>query len=157
MHASELVDSLFDEALRLNPNEFNGWMWGGWTKVLLGEHRTAVNYLQRALRLSPLDPRNFFAENVLGFAHFFLGEYELGASCAIAASRHHPDYAPNLRVAMACYALSGDTAAARNLWQQLVLLSPSDRISTQKILGVFRRVEDRVKVAQAYRIAGMPE
>lgn len=152
----ELADSLFEQALRLNPNELNGWLWGGWAKVALGQHATATAHLHRALRVSPLDPRIFFAESVLAFAHFFLGNYHQGIDHAVASSRHHPTYAPNLRIAMACHALSGDHDAAAALWRKLVLLSPSDRISTLR-MTVFRRDQDRSKLAEAYRLAGMPE
>jgi tetratricopeptide (TPR) repeat protein len=153
----ELTDSLFEEALRLNPNELNGWMWGGWAKVLLGEHRTAIDYLLRALRVSPLDPRIFFAQGVLGFAYFFLNNYEQGLTCSVAASRHHSNWAPALRIGMACNAMLGNVEAARKLWRQLALLSPSDRISTQQGWAKFRRDQDRVKLDEAYRLAGMPE
>ena len=94
----ELADSLLEEAIRLNPNGMLGWMGGGWAKMFLGDHQTAIDYFQRALRLSPLAPRIFFAHGGLAFAHFFLGNYEEGLKCAADALRHHPDYVPALRV-----------------------------------------------------------
>ncbi|MBR1092615.1 hypothetical protein JQ621_34655 [Bradyrhizobium manausense] len=153
----ELADGFFEDAIRLNPNELNGWMWGGLAKVLLGKHQHAIEYLQRALRVSPLDPRVFFAQDILGLAHFFLGNYEEGLSCAVAASLHHSNYAPALRTAMACNALLGKIEDARRLWGLVALLSPSDRVSTQKQRTKYRREEDRVKLDEAYRSAGMPE
>ena len=100
-HEVELADSLFEEAIRLNPNESLGWVWGGWTKVLLGDHQRAIDYNQRALRVSPLDPRIFYAEQFLAFAYFFLGYYGKGLTCAVAALRHHPNNPTALRIAMA--------------------------------------------------------
>lgn len=58
-------------------------------EVEFGDHYTAIDYLRRALRLSPLDPRIFYAHNGLAFAHFFLGNYEEGLKCAADALRHH--------------------------------------------------------------------
>jgi adenylate cyclase len=153
----ELADSLLDEAIRFDPNGMSGWMWGGWTKIVLGDHRTAIDHLQRALRLSPLDPRIFFAQVGLAYAYFFLGNYEEGLKCAADALRHHSDYVPALRVAMACNALGGNIEATQKLWRQVALLSPSDRVSeTSKRLG-WRRDQDLVKLQEAYRLAGMPE
>jgi tetratricopeptide (TPR) repeat protein len=40
----ELADSLFEEAIRLDPNVVLAWVWGGWAKVLLGDHPTAIKY-----------------------------------------------------------------------------------------------------------------
>ncbi len=136
----ELADSLLDEAIRLDPNGMLGWMWGGWAKMVLGDHQTAIDYLQRALRLSPLDPRIFFAQAGLAFAYFFLGNYEEGLKCAADALRHHPNHVASLRVAMACHALSGNIEAAQKLWRQVALLSPSDRVSeTRKRLRLMER------------------
>ena len=153
----ELADSLLEEAIRLNPNGLMGWIRRGWTKVVLGEHQTAIDYFQRALRLSPRDPIIFTAHNGLAYAYFFLGSYQQGITCSAAALRHHPGNIGALRGAMACNALGGNIEAARKLWQQLALLSPSDRVSeTRKRLG-YRRDQDLMKLQEAYRLAGMPE
>jgi adenylate cyclase len=153
----ELADSLLEEAIRLNPNGMLGWLGGGWTKTFLGDHRTAIDYFHRALRLSPLAPAIFFAHGGLAFAHFFLGNYEEGLKCAADALRHHPDYVAALRVAMACNALSGNIEAARRLWEQTALLSPSDRVSKMRKGAPYRRDQDLAKLQEAYRLAGMPE
>jgi tetratricopeptide (TPR) repeat protein len=74
----ELAGNLLEEAIRLDPNGIMGWMWGGWAKTLLGDHQTAIDYHQRALRLSPLDPCIFSAQTGLAYSYFFLGNYEEG-------------------------------------------------------------------------------
>ena len=151
----ELADSLLEEAIRLNPNGMLGWLGGGWAKLYLGDHRTAIDYFHRALRLSPLAPGIFQAQAGLAFAHFFLGNYEEGLKCAADALRHHPDYVPALRIAMACNARLGNIEAAQKLWQQLALLSPSKRVSEIRMRGW--RDQDIAKLQEAYRLAGMPE
>jgi adenylate cyclase len=152
----ELADSLLDEAIHLDPNGMNGWMWGGIAKIMLGDHQTAIDYLQRALRLSPLNPNMFFAQAGLAYAYFFLGNYEEGLKCAADALRHHPDYVQALRVAMACNAMSGNIEAAQKLWLQIALLSPSDRVSETRKRAPYRD-QDLAKIQEAYRLAGMPE
>ena len=153
----ELADSLLEEAIRLNPNGMLGWLGGGWAKLYLGDHRTAIDYFHRALRLSPLAPGIFFAHGGLAFAHFFLGNYEEGLKCAADALRHHPDFVAAQRITMACHALSGNIEAARRLWEQTALLSPSDRVSKMREGAPFRRDQDLAKLQKAYRLAGMPE
>jgi adenylate cyclase len=152
----ELADSLLDEAIRLDPNGMSGWMWGGWTKMLLGDHQTAIKYHQRALRLSPLDVRIIFAHEGLAFAHFFLGNYEEGLRYAADALRHHPTHVQGLRITMACRAMLGNMEAAQKLWRQVALLSPSDRVSETRKRAPYRD-EDLAKLQEAYRLAGMPE
>jgi adenylate cyclase len=152
----ELADSLLEEAIRLNPNGMLGWLGGGWTKTFLGDHRTAIDYFHRALRLSPLDPRIFYAQGGLAFDYFFLGNYDEGLKCAADALRHHPSYVPALRITMACNALSGNIEAAQKVWRQVALLSPSDRVSETRKRAPFRD-QDLAKIEEAYRLAGMPE
>jgi adenylate cyclase len=152
----ELADGLLDEAIRLDPNGVWGWVWGGWAKTILGDHHTAIHYHQRAMRLSPLDPRIFFAQGGLAYAHFFVGNYEEGLKCSADALRHHPSYLAALRIAMACNARSGNIEAAQKLWRQVALLSPSDRVSETRKRAAYRD-QDLAKLQEAYRLAGMPE
>ena len=153
----ELADRLLDEAIRLDPNGMMGWLWGGWAKgMILGDHQTALHYFQRALRLSPLDPRIFFAQAGLAYAYFFLGKYEEGLKCAADALRHHPRFVQALLVAMACNALSGNIEAAQKLWRQVALLSPSIRVSETRKRAPWK-YQDIAKLQEAYRLVGMPE
>jgi adenylate cyclase len=153
----ERAENLADEAIRLDPNCMLAWLWGGRAKMGLGDHRTAIDYLQRAQRLSPLDPRIFEAQAYLAYAHFFLGNYQEGLKLALAALRHRPNFPAALRAAMACSALCGNLEAAQNLWRQVALLSPSDRVSETRKRGGFRSDNDLAKIQEAYRLAGMPE
>ena len=156
----EFADSLFEEAIRLDPNGVPAWVWGAWTKILLGDHRTAIKYCQHALRLSPLDPRILFAEQNLAYAHFFLGNYEEGRRFATSQLHRFPNNPTGLRITIACNVLLGNVEAAKSLWRQLAVLSPTDRVSeTGKRSGRFYggRPQDVTKLQEAYRIAGMPE
>jgi adenylate cyclase len=152
----ELADSLFDEAIRLDPNGISGWLWGGWGKIVLGEHQKAIDYLHRALRQSPLDRRIVFAQSSLAYAYFFLGNYEQGLKCAADGLRHHSSNVAALRAAMACHVMLGNIEAAQKLWRQLALISPSDRVSETRKRAPYRD-QDLAKLQEAYRLAGMPE
>jgi adenylate cyclase len=152
----ELADSLLDEAIRLDPNEMSAWLWGGWAKTLLGDHQAAIDYHYRAMRLSPLDPRIFYAQVGLAYAYFFVGKYKEGLKCAADALRDQPSYPAALRATMACHAMLGNIEAAQKLWQQVALLSPTDRVSETRKRVAYRD-QDLAKLQEAYRLAGMPE
>jgi hypothetical protein len=53
--------------------------------------------------------------------------------------------------------LSGRVEAAREICARLMQLNPALRISRIRARTEFRRAEDIERLAQAYRIAGMPE
>jgi adenylate cyclase len=58
---------------------------------------------------------------------------------------------------MACHAMSGRVEEARQACILALQLEPALRISRIKDVAPFRRAEDIERLAQAYRIAGMPE
>ena len=93
----------------------------------------------------------------LAYAHFFLGNYEEGLRFAASYSRRFPNNVAGLRAAIACNVLLGNTEAAKSLWRELAVLSPSDRVSETRKRGGYRRDQDVAKLQEAYRIAGMPE
>ena len=130
-------------------------MHGGLAKTRLGDHQTAIQYLQHALRLSPLDPSIFVAQDGLALANFFLGNFEEGLKFALDVLRHHQNDLTGLRIAMACHAQLGNIEAAQNLWQQLTLRSPSERVSDVPKRGW--REPETTKLQEAYRLAGMPD
>jgi adenylate cyclase len=152
----EFADSLLEEAIRLDPNGVFAWLWGGWAKLLLGDYHAAIKYARRVLRLSPFDTRVGFAESVIGYAHFFLGNYEDGLKFAVSHARRVPTFLAPLRLAMACNAFLGNTEAAKSIWRQIAVLSPSERVSDvpKRFQG---RPQDVAKLQEAYRLAGMPE
>ena len=153
----ELADSLADQANRLDPNEINALIWGGFAKLFLGNHRAAMDHFQRALRQSPVDPRALYAQTGLAFTHFFLGDYDKGCEFAVEAVRDHPEVLIGLRAAMACHAFAGDVKAAREFYRRLAVLAPSERVSDLRTRNAYSREEDYRKLEDAFRMAGMPE
>ena len=153
----EMAESLADQANRLDPNEINALLWGGFAKLFLGNHQTAMNHFRRALRLNPVDPRAFYAQTGLAYAHFFLGDYDKGCEHAVEAIRDHPEVLVGLRAAIACHAFAGDVKSAREFYRRLSLLVPSERVSDLRTRSAYRREEDYRKLEDAFRLAGMPE
>jgi adenylate cyclase len=153
---AEFAHSLFEEAIRLDPNGVLAWIWGGYAKILLGAYQTAIKYAQRAQRLSPIDLTVASADMVLGFAHFFLGNYEEGLKFAASFARRVPGNVGHLRLQIACNASLGNTEAVKSLGRELTVLSPYERVSDvpKRHPG---RPQDIAKLQEAYRLAGMPE
>jgi len=152
----EFPNSLCEEAIRLDPNNVSAWIFGGWAKILLGDYQTAIKYCERAQRLSPIDPRIAFAETTLGYAHFFLGNYEEALKFAASYARRVPNDLGPLRAAIVCNVYLGNIEAAKSLWRELAVLSPSECVSD--VLKRFPgRPQDVAKLQEAYRLVGVPE
>ena len=74
-------------------------IFSGWVRVFLGEPEVAIEHLARAMRLSPLDPLIFVAQDGIAFAHFFAGRYDEASSWAEKAVRESPNYLTAMRMA----------------------------------------------------------
>src|SRR5260370_29414112 len=96
-----------DRALRADPNYANAWMWRGNTRSYLGDAERAIEDLQQALRLNPLDSTLWIAQTGMANAHFLRGRYEEALSWVSMALRQRPNSLSALRVSMAANALAG--------------------------------------------------
>ena len=149
--------ALVSRAINLDPNMAAARRWSGWIHLYLGEVDAAIDQFEFALRLSPLNLRNFAVQTGLAYAYFFAGRDNEASTWAATAVGQQPDYFSAQLIMMACHAMSGRTEEARELCARLMQRSPSLRISRIRNRTPFRRAEDIGRLLQAYRLAGMPE
>jgi tetratricopeptide (TPR) repeat protein len=147
-----------DRALVLNSNLAEAWVFGGWTKIWLGEPEAALERFARAMRLSPLDPIVTGMRSATAHAHFFLGRYDEAASWAAMALQDNPDLQFGLRIAAASNAMAGRPEQAHQAMTRLRQLNPALRVSTLKDMrGPYRRAKDLSRYEEGLRQAGLPE
>jgi TolB-like protein len=146
---------LVRQAVQIDPNLGLARMWMGWINVYLGEHEAAIEQLEIAQRLNPLDPRRYGARTAMAYAHFFAGRYEEASKLAEIATRQQPNYLAGLRIMTACYAVTGRLDEARASYAAVMQIDPSQRLSG-KAWAPFQP-QDMQKLREAYQVAGMPE
>lgn len=149
--------ALLARAISLDPNLAAARIWNGYVQLCLGDRDAAIEQFQVGLRMSPLDPRIFLAQNGMAFAHFLAGRYEDGSLWAKIAVQQNPDYVTAHRTLMACHAMAGRVDEARQAWAVARQIDPTQRIATVLNRWHFRRPQDFQRYAEACRIAGMPE
>jgi adenylate cyclase len=149
--------ALLSRAINLDPNQTTARYWRGWIHIYLGEVDAAIEQFQVALRLNPLDPRIFAVQTGLAWAHFLAGRNEDASTWAATAVRQQPNYLSGQRAMMACHAMTGRLEEAREVCARALQLDPTQRISGIKDRVRLSRAQDIERLAQAYRIAGMPE
>jgi TolB-like protein len=147
--------ALLARAISLDPNLVIARHWSGWGHLWLGDVDAAIEQFSIALRLNPLDPRSYNAQAGLAYAHFLAGRNKDASSWAAAAIRLLPSFLPAQFILAACHAMSGRVEEAREVCARAMQQDPTRRITGSAAL--FRRQEDIEKLAQAFRIAGMPE
>ena len=144
-------------AISLDPNLAAARIWNGYVQLCLGDKDAAIEQFQIGLRMSPLDPRIFLAQNGMAMAHFLAGRYEEGSLWAKTALQQNPNFVSARRILMACHAMAGRVEEARQAWAVARQIDPTQRISTVLNIWNFRRPQDFQRYAEACRIAGMPE
>jgi TolB-like protein/Tfp pilus assembly protein PilF len=149
--------ALIDRALALNPNLAAAWNASGWVRTFLGETDLAIEHIQRAMRLSPLDPLMFVMYHVTALAHFVAGRYSEAALWAGKALREQPNFLATIRLSAVGHALSGHLDQARNAVVRARELDPAMRVANlSDRVGPFRS-EDFSKYREALQTAGLPE
>ena len=157
-HEVEAGATHIDRALVLNPNSAASWNASGWVRMYLGESAHAIEHFERAMRLSPLDPLNYFACTGTAFAHAFAGRYDEAVSWAAKAVHEQPNWTTALRVAAIANALADRMVDARSAMARLREVDPTLRLGNlDRVAPPLRRPEDRVRFIESLRKAGLPE
>jgi TolB-like protein len=146
-----------DRAIVLNPNLAFAWSVSGWGRAYSGEHAAAIERLERAIRLSPLDLLAHYFYTGMGWAKLFLGRYDEAVSWARKAALERPDWAPTVRLETIACALSGRIVEVREAVTRLRAIDPDLRLSNPRNSSQWRRAEDRALYVEGLRKAGLPE
>lgn len=150
-------DALTSKALTLNPNLAWTWLFGGWTKLWIGEFETAIERLNQALRIGPNDPQVFLVHDAMCAAQFCIGRYEEALRFATKALRGRSlpltDY-----MAVASAAHLGRLEEAKERMAAVLADEPGLRISDLRgRYPELKRPEDFGRLAEGLRQAGLPD
>ncbi|MNQ34488.1 Transcriptional regulator HilA [compost metagenome] len=149
--------ALLDRARLLNPNLAPAWFLGGILRALHGETDAAIEHLNHAVRLSPLDPEMFRMQVGMALAHFFAGHFDAAAQWAEKALGNLPSLLVAAALVAASDALGGRMEKANLAMQRLQKLDPSLRLCTLKDWLPIQRPEDFARFVDGLRLAGLPE
>jgi adenylate cyclase len=145
---------LADRAVALNPNSFTAWNCRGWVYRIAGLPEEAIRSLERAIRVSPIDPALHRAFVGMGLAFIDLGRFDEAIVAAKKAQRQNPSFSPAYRVLASAFAHLGRDTEAREAAARMLELDPSFTISS----GIARgRVSNTKLLVEGLRKAGLPE
>ncbi|MBS0522433.1 MAG: hypothetical protein JSS04_02265 [Proteobacteria bacterium] len=147
-----------ERALALNPNFLLAWRFGGATYSMLGDHGKAIEYFERAMRLSPLDDDAWQSYHGISLTCFFRGHYVQAVEWSERALHYKPRSVPALLVKAAALALRGcHEDKLPDLVRQLLSIVPGVTIkSIRRAMSAYRAADQELYV-EALRTAGIPE
>ncbi len=147
--------SLAERAASLNPNSAIAWRQGGYALVYCGRPEPALQYLQRALRLSPRDPRAEDCWAGITLALMQLARDEEAVATGRKAVQGNPNSASAWRAFAAALALAGQQDAARIAMQRMLAIDPT--CTLQSMAARFGYTEEaRARYFDGMRQAGLP-
>ena len=151
---SESEIEMADRAVALNPNSFNAWNCRGWVYRIAGLPEEAVRSFERAIRMSPVDPRLYRTFAGMGMAFIELGRFDEAIVAGKKALRQNPSYAAAYRCLASAFAHLGRDAEAREAAARLLELDPDFTVSA----WIARGGQSNAKLLiEGLRKAGLPE
>jgi adenylate cyclase len=145
---------LADRAVALNPNSFLAWNNRGWVYRNAGLPEEALPSLERALRMSPVDPRLHIPLTGMGYALVELGRFDEAIVAGKKAQRQNSSFSPTYRCLAAAFAHLGRDAEAHEAAARVLEIDPAFTISA----WIARGGQSNAKLLiEGLRKAGLPE
>jgi TolB-like protein/Flp pilus assembly protein TadD len=153
----EAAPELFARSLLINPNSVMALTLGGWIEIMRGNQSTGRTMIERARRLSPRDPRDWFSSGALAIAAIADGDYAEAVARAERALTQNRRFAVALRVLVVALVRLGHHDRASRVARDLLAVEPDLTVT-----GFFTRIPFPVDAmaktyADALRAAGVPE
>ncbi len=155
-HDRPLALETFQAALAISPSAAWAYSWGS---LILGwgaEAERAIEWGERGIRLSPLDPWTTAALHGISMGHFLRGRYEEAASAAQRAIRSKPGFSVSHMFLAAALAKLGRTKEANAAAERVMQLQPNfSCIGQCSAIGCVPVLA--APLIEAMRAAGLPE
>jgi adenylate cyclase len=145
---------MVDRAVALNPNSFNAWNSRGWVYKVAGLPEEAIRSLERAMRMSPVDPQLYEVFSGMALALIELRRFDEASVAAKKAQRQNPSYPPAYYCLASAFAHLGRDAEAREAATRLLQVDPAFTISAR--MGRRRQAHAKLLI-EGFRKAGLPE
>jgi adenylate cyclase len=152
----------FERALALDPNLAEAYGSLGFIQYAIGQYQRAIEFFDKAIRLSPQNQQLAFWNTGKGLAYFGLQQYDQAIEWSRRAIAINPNFEGPLIVLAAALALSGHDAEARDAEQRCVELSKFKNVAVLKAVAPPPSADPRARatfdrIVEGLRKAGMPE
>jgi TolB-like protein len=155
-HDRRVAFEAFEAALALSASCVFAYLFGCAPAAFGGDAERAIDWGERAIRLSPLDPLNFIPHGMMGFGFFLLGRHEEAVAAYRRAIQVNPGFSHLYGWLAAPLAKLGRIEEAKAAGSRLLALNPGFSISRWcAAVGVAPHIT--ATVVDALRQAGLPE
>jgi adenylate cyclase len=159
-----------ERSLALDPSEADVVVGLAFDYLYLGQFEKSLEFFDKTIRMSPLDPALLFWYGGKSSANFGLKQYDQAIDWARRSIAISPDYVPSAHADLfAALALTGHEAEAREALQRYLTLPSSAQLKTIAAWKAFlnskvdeqhrdpRVLESNDRLIEGMRKAGLPE
>ena len=146
----------YDAALRLNPNESLAWLLCGALHAFRDEPDAAVCATEKARRLSPIDPFQYFYDSLSASALLSAGRYEEALAFADSSLQRNDRHISTLRTKIAALHYLDRDAEARIVGSEVLRRHPDFTVAGYLRGHPAGEYESGRRVAVALRAADIP-
>jgi len=145
-----------EQAIRLNPSSAFAWGMLGVIGSMAGNDERAIEWLDRALTLSPFDSMLHLWMTALAASNFACGRYEQGIVWARKSIRQNPANGMGFRLLAANLAATGHVEEARIVTSRRDAVQQTT-LSEMRAARYFKKTEVLSRYLSAQRTAGVAE
>jgi TolB-like protein/Flp pilus assembly protein TadD len=155
-HDMSTARRAFDQALDISPSSFLALAFGATALGWKGDAERAIDWGERAIRLSPFDRLLHIAVHAVALGHFSLGQNELAVDAARRAIQSKPEFSVAHMLLAAALAAAGRADEAQAAAAQVLAREP--RFSTQGFCSALAiPAALATRLSEAFSLAGLPE
>jgi TolB-like protein len=155
-HDRAAAFAAFEAALAISPSSALTYIFGSVILAWTGKAARAIEWGERAMRLSPFDPWAFAAFHSFTLGHFHCGRYEEAADAAHKAVQSNPAHSISYMLLAAPLVKLGRLDEAKAAAARVLELQPAFRYSRQ-FAGVDCAPALAASLSEALRATGLPE
>jgi class 3 adenylate cyclase/TolB-like protein len=146
----------YEHALRVNPNDSLAWLLKGTLHAFKDQGEAAVSAVNRARRLSPLDPHRYFYDSLAATVECAARRYDRALEAALRSLKANRRHSSTLRACAVAQWHLGMEADARATVQELLRLEPTFTVSRFVARSPSSGYETGRIWSSALRAAGAP-
>jgi adenylate cyclase len=155
---SESEIEMADRAVALNPNSWQAWNTRGFVYRIAGLPAEAAQSFERAIRVSPVDPRLHLTFVGMSYTFMELRRFDEAIVAAKKALRQNPSYGAAYRLLASAFAHLGRDTEAREAAARLLEVDPAFSVSAwiARAPGLGGQSGSKLLI-EGLRKAGLPE
>ena len=155
-HDRAAAFTALEAALAISPSSALTYILGSVMLAWGGQAERAIEWSERGMRLSPLDPWAFAAFDAQAMGHFYLGRYDKAADAAYKCVHANPAHSITYVQLAAALVKLGRLEEAKAAAAKVLELQPTFRYSRQ-FAGVDCAPALAAALGQALDVAGLPK